>query len=165
SINLIAKHYQTGEKLDKEIINVIEKLKYLQTGNFVLGQCEFGLTDMYLHTKPVVKNELELDELLKKSLEDFSIFESDKSFKKYASFSHIFDGGYSAGYYSYMWAEILEADVFSVFKEKGIMNKEVANKYFDSILSKGTTKPAKDLFFDFMGREVNPKAFYERKGL
>lgn len=81
------------------------------------------------------------------------------------SFSHIFAGGYAAGYYGYKWAEMLEADAFSLFKEKGVMSKEVANKYVNTILSQGGSKPAMEMFKDFRGREPRIDALLERDGL
>jgi Zn-dependent oligopeptidase len=81
------------------------------------------------------------------------------------SFQHIFSGGYAAGYYSYKWAEVLEADVFSVFKEKGLFDRATADKLRRCILSKGGSRPPMDLFRDFRGREPDPDALLRRDGL
>ena len=81
------------------------------------------------------------------------------------SFSHIFAGGYAAGYYGYKWAEMLEADAFSLFEEQGVMNKDVANKYVQTILSKGGSMPANEMFSNFRGREPKIDALLKRDGL
>jgi peptidyl-dipeptidase Dcp len=81
------------------------------------------------------------------------------------TFSHIFSGGYSAGYYSYKWAEVLEADAFSLFKEKGIFNPEVAKSFRDNVLSKGGTEEASELYRNFRGHDPQPQALMEKLGL
>jgi oligopeptidase A len=83
----------------------------------------------------------------------------------YASFGHIFWGWYAAGYYSYMWAEIIEADIFARIKELGMFKREVWEKFISTLLGQWTRKPANELFYDFMGREPDNVAFMERKGL
>ena len=81
------------------------------------------------------------------------------------SFNHIFAGGYAAGYYGYKWAEMLEADAFSKFQKEGVMNKKVADKYVQTILSKGGSKPAMQMFIDFMGRKPSIEPLLKRDGL
>ena len=93
-----------------------------------------------------------------------SLFKKDESYKTYTSFSHIFDWGYAAWYYSYIRAEIIEAQVWSIFKKNWIFNKNITTRFFDTILSAWSTKDAKDLFFDFAWEKVSTKALLERKG-
>ena len=85
--------------------------------------------------------------------------------RMYASFSHIFAGGYAAGYYSYAWAETLEADLFDFLKSQGVMNPEEGKRYAEKVLCPGASKPAESLFHDFMGREPDPQAFFRKHGL
>jgi oligopeptidase A len=94
-----------------------------------------------------------------------SLFQKDEEYKMYASFWHIFWGWYAAGYYSYMWAELLEADVFERIKEMWMFDREVWEKFIKTILWQGTKKPASELFKDFMWRDLDNSAFMKRKGL
>ena len=100
-----------------------------------------------------------------KSIKDCAVMPVVEGVAMSPAFGHIFAGGYSAGYYSYKWAEVLEADAFSLFKEKGIFNKEVATSFRENILSKGDMEDADVLFRNFRGRDPRPEALMEKLGL
>ncbi|RBQ31909.1 peptidase M3 [Arcobacter sp. FW59] len=154
-LKLFAKHYKTGEVLDDEAINKIIKAKNFQSSMATLRQIEFALFDFKLH-QDLYKTEDEVQNLLDSIREEFAVVIPPKYNKFQNGFSHIFAGGYSAGYYSYKWAEVLSADAFYMFIESGnIFNKELGQKYKDCILSQGGSYTMDKLFFDFAQR--NPK--------
>ncbi|MDD3302850.1 MAG: M3 family metallopeptidase [Candidatus Gracilibacteria bacterium] len=163
SLKLFATHYQTGENIPKKMLKTMEKLKTYGVGNFTIRQNEFAMLDMHLHTKKIPINIQDLDNLVLNIVNNYSSIQKDESYKMYSSFSHIFDGGYGSGYYSYMWAEIIEAQVWEEFKKNGIFDKKTAKRFYETILGAGTTKKASELFHDFLGKEVSPKAFLKRK--
>ncbi|MDD5213436.1 MAG: M3 family metallopeptidase [Candidatus Gracilibacteria bacterium] len=161
----LAKHYLTGEKLSDDILDKIEELKILNSGMLVLGQNAYALLDMKLHYMKAPKTIEELDNIVLSILNDIAISPKGPEYKIHASFRHIFAGPYDAKYYSYMWAELLEADVFARIKEMGMFDREVGEKFISTILGQGTRKPANELFRDFMGRDLDNTAFMKRKGL
>lgn len=165
SLEKLAKHYETGEKLSDEIISRLEELKTFMSWCFVVMQNQFALLDMFLYSTKTPENIKELDNKILEIVNNYSIFERKKDYKMYCSFAHIFSWAYSAWYYSYMWAEIIEADVFAKIKEMWMFDRQVWEKFINTILWQGTRKKASELFFDFMWREVDNKAFLERKGL
>lgn len=165
SLSKLAKHVETWEWLSDDMLDKLDNLKTYMSGLFVARQNEFALLDMNLYSSEVPET---IDELDKKTLEivnKYSIFKRGNDYKMYCSFGHIFGWGYAAGYYSYMWAEIIEADVFSRIKELWMFEKKVWKKLLDTLLWQWTRKKANELFFDFMWREVDNKAFMERKWL
>lgn len=165
ALELFAKHYQSDELIPLTLVKKIKEASNFMEGLATMRQLSFGLLDMKWHsTNP---NELP------KSIEEVeaSVFELtdlypqvDKSCMSTA-FSHIFQGGYSAGYYSYKWAEVLDADAFAFFKEKGIFNKEVASLFKEQILSKGGTARPMELYRNFRGKEPSIEALLKRSGL
>lgn len=164
STNLFAQHIKTWEKIPDDMFKKLEKLEKFWTWNFYLRQNEFALLDMILHSEKVPEN---VDELDKKTLEisnNIWLFKRNKDYKQYTSFTHIFDWWYAAWYYSYVWAEIIEADIWTEFNKNWIFDKETSKRFLETILSKWSTKEAKDLFKDFMWREVSLDWFYERQG-
>ena len=159
SLEKLSKHYKTGKSLPNEILDNLEKLSTYMKWNFVARQNELALLDMFLYME---KSPNTVDELDKKALDianRYSVFEKDKDYKMYASFWHIFGWGYAAGYYSYMWAEIIEKDIWEEIKKHWIFNTEITKRFLNTILSQWSRKPAKELFYDFMGREVDSNAF------
>ncbi|MDD3646766.1 MAG: M3 family metallopeptidase [Candidatus Gracilibacteria bacterium] len=165
SLVRFAKHHATGEQISDELLDKLDALKTFMSGNFVVRQNEFALLDMHLYTSEVPASIEELDKKTLNIVNEVGLFKRGDDYKMYASFGHIFGGGYAAGYYSYMWAEIIEADVWSEIKRLGMFERSTGEKFVKTILGQGCRKDAKDLFFDFMGREVDNKAFMERKGL
>jgi Zn-dependent oligopeptidase len=165
ALSTFAKHYQTGEVLSKDLVNKLLESRKFMSGLRMLRQSEFGFLDLSLHDSQVPKNIKELDEKCLKIAQKYSLFEKSENYKMYCSFSHIFAGGYAAGYYSYLWAEILEAEAFSVFKKEGVLSPLVGSRFKNSILSAGATKSAKDLFKDFLGRAPATKALEDKYGI
>ena len=165
SLSKLAKHVDTWEALSDSILDKLDQLKTYMSGSFVARQNEFALLDMWLYSSEVPKTVDELDEKVLKIVNNYSIFPRGNDYKMYCSFGHIFGGWYAAGYYSYMWAEIIEADVFSRIKEMGMFDRDTWEKFLSTLLGQWTRKKATELFFDFMWREVDNTAFMERKGL
>ena len=152
-LKLFAKHYQTGEVLDDEAISRLIKAKNFQSSMATVRQIEFALFDFKLHQK-LYKTEFEIQELLYSIRDKFSVIKTPEYNKFQNSFSHIFSGGYSAGYYSYKWAEVLSADAFYMFLDsKNVLNKELGLKYKNCVLSCGGSENMDKLFFDFAQRE------------
>ncbi|MGJ0298127.1 M3 family metallopeptidase [Aliarcobacter cryaerophilus] len=152
-LKLFAKHYQTGEVLDDEAISRLIKAKNFQSSMATARQIEFALFDFKLHQK-LYKTEFEIQELLNSIRDKFSVIKTPEYNKFQNSFSHIFSGGYSAGYYSYKWAEVLSADAFYMFLDsKNVLNKELGLKYKNCVLSCGGSENMDKLFFDFAQRE------------
>jgi len=164
TLELFAKHYQTGEIIPMDLIEKIKASATFHEGMQTLRQLSFGLLDMAWHGKdPSEINNVKNFE--KQAFSDTQLYPDVKENCMSTAFSHIFQGGYSSGYYSYKWAEVLDADAFSYFKEKGIFNKEVANKFKDNILSQGGTQDPMDLYIKFRGKKPNPEALLKRAGL
>jgi len=165
SLKKLSKHFETGESLNEEILDKLDLLKTFNSGLSTLRQNEFALLDMYLYSEIIPETVEELD---KKTLElsnKCGIFTRESNYKMYTSFNHIFGGWYAAGYYSYMRAEILEAQVWEKIKDNWIFKRTTWDLFCDNILAQGCKKDAKDLFFDFMWEEVKIDAFMKRKGL
>ncbi|MBC8213620.1 MAG: M3 family metallopeptidase [Candidatus Marinimicrobia bacterium] len=163
ALDIFAKHYETGETIPQEQIEKIKSVQHFNAGYQSTRQVTLGLIDMAWHTQ---------DTSFVESVEDFenSIIEELRLLPKVegantsCSFGHIFGGGYSAGYYSYKWAEVLDADAFELFKEKGIFNQEIAESFKNNILSRGNTAHPMDLYLKFRGQKPDPKALFRRDG-
>ncbi len=157
-------HYKTGEVIPMELISKLREFDNFQAGYTSCRQLSFGYLDMMWHTinPDEIENVLEIE---RKELDKTELMPVVPNTCMSTSFSHIFSGGYSAGYYSYKWAEVLDADAFGLFREKGVMNKEVARSFYDNILSKGGSEKPMDLYIKFRGREPEIKALLERSGL
>ncbi|WP_419676138.1 M3 family metallopeptidase [Aliarcobacter butzleri] len=164
-LKLFAKHYQTGEVLDDEAIDRIIKAKNFQSSLATVRQVEFALFDFKLYQK-LYKTEDEIQSLLDTIREEFAAIIPPRYNKFQNGFSHIFSGGYSAGYYSYKWAEVLSADAFYMFIDSGnIFNKELGIKYRDTILSQGGSYDMDKLFFDFAKREPSIDSLLKIEGI
>lgn len=164
ALECFAKHYQTGDTLPMAYIEKIKKAANFQEGMQTVRQLSFGLLDMAWHgIDPNGVSSVKAHE--KEAFQATQQFPDQKENCMSTSFSHIFQGGYSAGYYSYKWAEVLDADAFAYFKEKGIFNTEVARKFVDNILSKGGTEDPAILYKRFRGRAANNQALLKRAGL
>ena len=163
-LNSFAKHYQTGEAIPAELIGKIVAAKNYLAGYGQVRQLHFGYLDMAWHTLKEVPASGTL-EFEQKTLAPYAVLPAVDGTCFSTSFSHIFSGGYSAGYYSYKWAEVLEADAFSLFKEKGIFNTEVSNSFRENILSKGSTEDADVLYRNFRGHDPQPEALMKKLGL
>ena len=158
-LKTFAKHYQTGEVLSDEKIKKINESKNFMEGYQTLRQLGFGLLDMAYHTQPEAVQDIKTFET--KQTEKCSLYPVNVETAISPSFSHIFQGGYSAGYYSYKWAEVLDADAFQYFKENGIFNSEIARKY-KTLLSLGGTQAPMELYKAFRGSEPKVESLLKR---
>jgi len=164
ALKLFATHYETGEVIPMDLVEKIKESATFHEGMQTLRQLSFGLLDMSWHgqdptnIKSVKTFE---DEVFKNT----SLYPETKETCMSTSFSHIFQGGYSSGYYSYKWAEVLDADAFEYFKQEGIFDKTVADKFKTHVLSKGGTENPMTLYKRFRGQEPKPEALLKRAGL
>tara|TARA_B100000787_G_scaffold170306_1_gene166060 strand:- start:7324 stop:9342 length:2019 start_codon:yes stop_codon:yes gene_type:complete len=165
ALELFAKHYETGEVIPMEYVEKIKESASFHEGMQTLRQLSFGLLDMAWHASTSPEKITSVKEFEKAVLSETQLYPSIEENCMSTSFSHIFQGGYSAGYYSYKWAEVLDADAFAYFKEKGIFNKEVAAKFKEHVLSKGGTEKPMVLYKRFRGQEPKPDALLKRAGL
>ena len=163
-LNSFAKHYQTGDPIPAELIEKVVAAKNYLAGYAQVRQLHFGYLDMAWHSLTELPAESTV-EFEQKVLAPYAIMPAVEGSAFSTSFSHIFSGGYSAGYYSYKWAEVLEADAFSLFKEKGIFNTEVSNSFRKNILSMGGTEDAAVIYRNFRGHDPEPQALMEKLGL
>ena len=163
-LNSFAKHYQTGEPIPAELIEKVVAAKNYLAGYAQVRQLHYGYLDMAWHSLTELP-EAGTVEFEKSVLDPYAVMPSVPGTAFSGSFSHIFSGGYSAGYYSYKWAEVLEADAFSLFKEKGIFNTEVAASFRENILSKGGAEDEAVIYRNFRGHDPQPEALMEKLGL
>lgn len=163
-LHTFAKHYKSGQLISNELVQRIIDSSNFNTAYACLRQVSFGLLDMAWYTR---NNHFEGNVKLyeKEAWKKAQILPQLAETCMSTQFSHIFSGGYSAGYYSYKWAEVLDADAFSVFKEKGIFNKDVANSFRENILSKGGTEHPMELYKRFRGQEPTIDALLTRNGI
>lgn len=167
ALELFAKHYQTGEIIPIELIEKITKAANFLEGLQTFRQLSFGILDMTWHSglSPINYESGSVKDFEKEAFKSTQFYPEVEENCMSTSFSHIFQGGYSAGYYSYKWAEVLDADAFAYFKETGIFNKETATKFKDFVLSQGGTQKPMDLYKKFRGKEPQPDALLKRAGL
>lgn len=163
-LNTFAKHYQTGETLPEELIQRIVESSNFMVAYACLRQLSFGLLDMawYTRTEPFEGDVRAYEE---EAWKETQILPNIPEACMTVQFSHIMAGGYAAGYYSYKWAEVLDADAFSLFKEKGIFNTETANSFREHVLSKGGTEHPMILYKRFRGQEPGIEALLKRNGI
>lgn len=164
ALQLFAKHYETGEVIPMELVQKIKESATFQEGMATMRQLSFGLLDMSWHAAdPTNITDVKAHET--KAFKGTNLYPDTPETCMSTAFAHIFQGGYSSGYYSYKWAEVLDADAFAYFKEKGIFNKEVAIKFKENVLSKGGTENPMVLYKRFRGAEPKVEALLERAGL
>jgi oligopeptidase A len=164
-LKLFAKHYKTGEVLTDEAIDKIIKAKNFQSSLTMLRQVEFALFDFKLHQK-LYKSEEEIQILLDNIRKKYAAITPPLYNKFQNGFSHIFAGGYAAGYYSYKWAEVLSADAFYMFIDsKKVLNKELATKYKETILKNGGSKNMDELFFELASRNPSVDSLLKIDGI
>jgi len=163
-LDSFAKNYRTGETIPDELVRKIVSAKNYLSGYSQVRQLQFGLLDMAWHTLKSLP-EAGTIEFEKEVLKSSSVMPSVPGTAFSPSFGHIFSGGYSAGYYSYKWAEVLEADAFSLFEEKGVFNREVSGSFRKNILEKGRSEDASVLYRNFRGHDPQPEALMRKLGL
>ncbi|WP_395044681.1 M3 family metallopeptidase [Flavobacterium sp.] len=164
ALALFAKHYETGDIIPQEYVEKIKESASFQEGMATLRQISFGLLDMAFHSNNP-NQIIDVKAFEKAAFEGTTLYPDVEENCMSVSFSHIFAGGYSSGYYSYKWAEVLDADAFAYFQEKGIFNKEVATKFKENVLSKGGTELPMELYKRFRGQEPKADALLKRAGL
>lgn len=163
-LSLFAKHFETGEDIPLEFLEKIKESASFLEGMATVRQISLGLIDMAWHSiDPSEIGSVKNHEL--KAIEKTILLPDVAENCMSVSFSHIFPGGYSSGYYSYKWAEVLDADAFAYFKENGIFNKDIAKSFQDNVLSKGGTEDPMELYIKFRGKEPSPEALLKRAGL
>jgi Zn-dependent oligopeptidase len=165
ALDLFARHYETNEPIPMELVEKIKKSSTFLEGMTTLRQLSFGLLDISWHNDDSDKNIKSVKEFENNAFGNTKLFPDVEENCMSTAFSHIFQGGYSSGYYSYKWAEVLDADAFEYFKETGIFNKETAQKFKDHILSKGGTENPMTLYKRFRSQEPNANALLKRAGL
>ena len=162
SLQLIASHYKTGDKLPHELLDKMRAAKNFQSGMQTLRQVEFALFDMRLHAAQTTPD---VQALLDTVREEIAIIPTPSYNRFQNSFGHIFAGGYAAGYYSYKWSEVLSADAFERFEEEGIFNRKTGQDFLHSILQRGGVDDPNDLFIEFRGRPPQLQPLLRQSGL
>lgn len=160
----LTSHVQTGEKLPRSLYDKMLAAKNFQSAMAMVRQLEFGLFDMLLHTKFDSQKDNILD-LLAQVRKEVAVTQQPDYNRFPNSFSHIFAGGYAAGYYSYKWAEVLSSDAFSLFEETGVLNPETGKKWLNEVLAVGSSRPAMDSFIAFRGRAPKIDALLRHSGI
>lgn len=164
TLELFATHYKTGEPIPMEYVEKIKESATFLEGMATLRQLSFGLLDMAWHGQdPSGIKDVKAFEVA--AFGDTQLYPDVVANCMSTSFSHIFQGGYSAGYYSYKWAEVLDADAFALFKQEGIFNKKIADKFKGFVLSQGGTMDPMELYIKFRGQKPDPEALLKRAGL
>ena len=165
ALALFAKHVQTGELLPNALFDKMIAAKNFQSALQMLRQLEFALFDIKLHQQVEIKNAKQIQHILDQVRDEISVVLTPQINRFQNSFTHIFAGGYAAGYYSYKWAEVLSADAFSAFEEQGIFDPNIGQKFLHCILEQGGSRPAMESFKCFRGREPNIDALLRHSGI
>jgi oligopeptidase A len=167
SLDLFARHWQTGEPIPEDLFQKMKRARTFRAANAQMRQLGFGFIDLLLHIRYDAARDGEAVEYARKLLQDFSPALLPPYHAMIAAFTHLFASpvGYGAGYYSYKWAEVLEADAFTRFKHEGIFSREVGTAFRSEILAKGDSEDPAELYRHFMGRDPDPNALLVRSGL
>ncbi len=165
SLDLLGKHYKTGEALPADLLEKARAARNYQSGMMTLRQLEFALFDMKLHLSDKTLDANAIQSLLDDVRAQVAVYKTPKQVRFQNGFSHIFAGGYAAGYFSYKWAEVLSCDAFGRFEEEGIFNQQTGAEFLSCILEKGGTQKAMELFVAFRGREPKIDALLRHAGL
>jgi oligopeptidase A len=167
TLDLFATHVDTGELLPEDLFQKMYRARNFRSASFLVRQVGFSSVDLALHRSYERQQGGEILEYCRRILERHSALPLPDYYGMIAAFTHLFSSpvGYAAGYYSYQWAEVLDADAFSRFQREGIMNIQTGLEFRDKVLSRGDTKDPEELFRDFMGREPDMNALLTRAGL
>ena len=161
-LEMISGHYETGAPLPKDLVTRLKNAKNFQAGMLLLRQIEFAIFDLSIHRGTVAVN---VQQTLDQVRDEIAVFKPPHFNRFQNSFSHIFAGGYASGYYSYSWAEVLSADAFSLFEEKGIFDPDTGRSFLENILEKGGSEDPQVLFTAFRGRKPEIEALLRHRGL
>ncbi|WP_031497214.1 M3 family metallopeptidase [Bryobacter aggregatus] len=167
SLDFFARHYESGETIPEELFQKMVRARQYRAASAQMRQLGFATVDLTLHTEFDPKVEVDLLDFANAVLQRFAVTQLPKDYGMILGFTHLFSGpvGYAAGYYSYKWAEVLDADAFSRFKAEGVLNAATGREYRAKILAKGNSEEARDLFRGFMGRDPDQAALLQRNGL
>ncbi len=165
ALDMFATHYETGNKIPDELFDKMQAARHFQSAMGMVRQLEFSIFDMRMHMDTSIKNAQQIQAILDKTRSEVAV-SIPPSFNRFQhGFSHIFAGGYAAGYYSYKWAEVLSADAFARFEEEGLFNEQVGKDFLTEILEVGGSRPAMESFKAFRGREPKVDALLKHSGL
>jgi oligopeptidase A len=167
ALDMFAHHYLTGEAIPEELFAKLKRARTYRAGNGQMRQLSFSLVDLALHMRYDPASNGNVIAWSRGILQAYSSAKLPEDHATIASFTHLFSSpvGYAAGYYSYKWAEVLDADAFSRFRKEGVFNAETGRAFRDSILAKGDSEDPADLYRQFMGRDPDPNALLIRSGL
>ncbi|HIP94744.1 MAG TPA: M3 family peptidase, partial [Leucothrix sp.] len=165
ALDMFATHYETGEKLPDELFDKMQAARHFQSAMAMVRQLEFSVFDMRIHNEPSVTSAEQIKAILDKTREHIAVVVPPEFNRFQHGFSHIFAGGYAAGYYSYKWAEVLSSDAFARFEEEGLFNQQVGKDFLTEILEVGGSRTAMESFKAFRGREPNVDALLRHSGL
>lgn len=165
SLDMVSGHYQSGEKLPQELLDKARAAKNFQSGMATVRQLEFALFDMQLHRQQKAVDYKQVQALLNDIRDKVAVVKVPEFVRFQNAFSHIFAGGYAAGYFSYKWAEVLSSDAYSKFEENGIFDEKTGTEFLQCILERGGTEKAIDLFVEFRGRKPEIDALLRHTGL
>jgi len=167
ALDLFARHYETGEAIPEDLYQKLVNTRSFNAATFAMRQLSFGKMDLEMHHHFANFSEDKLEDQLKVLLETYAAKRKTEPKLNLYSFGHLFSDpmGYAAGYYSYKWAEVLDADAFTRFEKEGILNPDTGREFKAKLLSKGNSEDPMKLFVDFMGREPDAEALLRREGL
>lgn len=167
ALDRFAVHYRTGEPIPAELVRALLDARHFRAASAQMRQLGFAAVDLALHIDQPPEDPEELNDFAEQILSQYSVTRSPKGASMIAAFGHLFSDpvGYAGGYYSYKWAEVLDADAFTAFKEHGLFDRATGKRFRESILARGDSAPPLDLFVEFMGREPDLSAMLERQGL
>ena len=165
ALDLFSGHYESGEKIPDELYNRMQAARNFQSAMQMLRQLEFSLFDFRMHMEYKPGQDNDIHATLNEVRKQVAVVQPPAFNRFENGFTHIFGGGYAAGYYSYKWAEVLSADAFSAFEETGIFNRDTGNKFLNSILEQGGSREPMELFIEFRGREPTIDALLRHSGL
>jgi oligopeptidase A len=167
SLNLFARHFQTGEPIPEELFQKMKRARTFRSANAQMRQLGFGMVDLKLHREYDPRNGGDVMKYARDILVQFSPAPLPPDYGMIASFTHLFASpvAYGAGYYSYKWAEVLDADAFTRFRREGIFNSATGQDYRRRILERGDSEDPAQLYREFMGRDPDANALLERLGL